>query len=90
MGWREDQSVRPAICRLAWLPTSPNVLEEILRWCGFPHTRVHYIHPHKKYPRIQVLGARDARTFGHFDKVRPPQPPRRKPLWKRIARRLLR
>lgn len=75
---------------LAWLPTSPHVLEEILRWCGFPHTRVHFVNRHKRYPRIQVLGARNATTFEHFDRVSPAQPRRQSPLWKRAARRLLR
>jgi tRNA (mo5U34)-methyltransferase len=76
--------------QLAWLPTSPQVLERILQWCGFPHTRVHLLHPHKKYPRIQVLAARNASTFAFFDKVRPPQPRRTTLWWKRAARRLLR
>lgn len=73
--------------RLAWLPTSPRVLEEILHWCGFPHTRVHYVRKYNPYPRIQVLGARDAKTFAHYDQM---HPPRRAPLWRRIARRLRR
>jgi tRNA (mo5U34)-methyltransferase len=73
--------------RLAWRPTSPRVLEEILRWCGFAHTRVHYVWRNNRWPRIQVLAAREASTFEHFDKV---NPPRSTPLWKRAARRLLR
>lgn len=74
--------------RLAWLPTSTHVLEEILRWCGFPHTRVHWVlRSAPRFPRVQVLAARDAKTFAHFDKVNPPQP---QALWKRVARRLLR
>jgi tRNA (mo5U34)-methyltransferase len=85
-----DTALMSGVHRLAWMPTSPRVLEEILRWCGFPHTRVHFIHRHKKYPRIQVLGAREARTFAHYDTFYPPQPPPATPLWKRAARRLLR
>lgn len=84
-----DTLLMSGVHRLAWLPTSPRVLEEILRWCGFPHTRVHYVHRREKYPRIQVLGARDARLFAHFDEMYPPQPRRPASLWRRAARRLL-
>ncbi len=85
-----DTALMSGVHRLAWMPTSPRVLEEILHWCGFAHTRVHYIHQHKKYPRIQVLGARDAGVFAHYDTLHPPPPVRPAPLWKRAARRLLR
>ncbi|HYK04892.1 MAG TPA: methyltransferase domain-containing protein [Thermoanaerobaculia bacterium] len=85
-----DTALMSGVHRLAWLPTSARVLEEILRWCGFPHTRVHYVRSAPRFPRIQVLAARDARTFAHYDTIHPPQPPRRRPLWKRVARRLLR
>lgn len=85
-----DTALMSGVHRLAWLPTSPRVLEEILRWCGFPHTRVHYVRKAPRFPRIQVLGARDALTFAQFDEVHPPQPPRPTPLWKRATRRLLR
>jgi tRNA (mo5U34)-methyltransferase len=79
--------------RLAWLPTSGRVLEEILHWCGFPHTRVHYVRAAPRFPRIQVLAARDAGMFAHYDTIHPPQTQqqsRPSPLWKRAARRLLR
>lgn len=85
-----DTALMSGVHRLAWLPTSPFVLEQILHWCGFPHTRVQFVFRHARFPRIQVLGARDAGTFAYYDKVRPPQPPRPAPLWKRVARRLLR
>lgn len=76
--------------RLAWLPTSAHVLEQILHWCGFPHTRVHYVRTAPRFPRIQILAAREAQTFAHYDAMNPPQPVRPAPLWKRAARRLLR
>lgn len=76
--------------KLAWLPTSAHVLQQILGWCGFPHTRVHYVRSAPRFPRIQVLAAREAKTFAYYDSLHPPQPPRRRPLWKRVARRLLR
>jgi tRNA (mo5U34)-methyltransferase len=82
-----ETALMSGVHRLAWLPTSPRVLVEILRWCGFPHTRVHYVSRRKVYPRIQVLAARDKGTFAHYDRTRSVQPA---PLWKRAARRLLR
>lgn len=85
-----DTALMSGVHRLAWLPSSAHVLEEILHWCGFPHTRVHYVHKAARFPRIQVLAARDARTFAHYDTIHPPQPPRQTPFWKRAARRLLR
>lgn len=90
-----ETALMSGVHRLAWLPTSPRVLEEILHWCGFPHTRVHYVRKAPRFPRIQVLAARDARTFAHYDAVHPPRPTplwkqRLKPWLKRAARRLLR
>ena len=82
-----DTLLMSGVHRLAWLPTSPRVLEEILHWCGFPHTRVHYIDRHRKYPRIQVFGARNASTFAHYDKLHPRRP---MPLWKRVLKRAAR
>jgi tRNA (mo5U34)-methyltransferase len=84
-----DTALMSGVHRLAWLPTGPRVLEEILHWCGFPHTRVHYVRQGPRFPRIQVLAARDARTFAHYDGIHPPRPRRATPLWKRAARRLL-
>lgn len=86
-----DTAPMSGVHRLAWLPTGPHVLQEILRWCGFPHTRIHYVHENGRHSRIQILAAREAQTFAHYDTVRPPAPrPSPAPLWKRAARRLLR
>lgn len=81
-----DTMLMSGVHRLAWLPTSPRVVEEIARWCGFPHTRVHYVRNQrtKLRCRMQILAARDARTFAHYDAMQPPRP-----LWKRVVRRLL-
>ena len=87
LSMESEKALMSGVHRLAWLPTSPHVLEEILHWCGFPHTRVHYVWKFSRFPRIQVLGARDARTFAYYDTVQVARP---RPLWKRIARRLLR
>jgi SAM-dependent methyltransferase len=53
---------------LAWLPTGPEVMKEILAWCGFPHSRVRFNRrTATEWNRMEVLGARDAATFAHFD-----------------------
>jgi tRNA (mo5U34)-methyltransferase len=87
LSMESDTMLMSGVHQLAWMPTSPHVVEAIIRWCGFPHTRVHYIRKplvkQHRY-RMQILGARDARTFAHFDSIQPPPP-----LWKRVARRLL-
>jgi tRNA (mo5U34)-methyltransferase len=85
-----ETALMSGVHRLAWLPTSPRVMSEILRWCGFPHTRLQFLITSPRFPRMQMLAAREASTFEHYDKVIPPQPPRRTPLWKRAARKLLR
>lgn len=85
-----ETALMSGVHRLAWMPTSPHVLEEILHWCGFPHTRVDYVLRASRFPRIRVLAARDASTFAHYDTIHPPQRRSTSPLWKRAARRLFR
>lgn len=88
-----ETALMSGVHRLAWLPTSAKVLQEILRWCGFPHTRVdHVIRKHPKFHRMQIFAAREAKTFAHYDTVRPEtlHLPRKMPLWKRGLRRLVR
>lgn len=72
---------------LAWLPTGPEVMQQILHWCGFPHVRVDlYWTPGKPrgWMRLQILAARDEATFARYDERRPEaalsryvRPPRR-------------
>lgn len=83
----DDRALMSGVHRLAWLPSGSGVLEEILAWCGFPHTRIQHVSNTGRSPRIQILAAREAETFAHYDAQRPPQPT---PLWKRAGRRLLR
>jgi SAM-dependent methyltransferase len=59
---------------LAWLPTGPEVMQDILAWCGFPHVRVDFNRTPNEgrgWRRLQIFAARDAATFGHYDRVRP-------------------
>jgi|SRR5688572_15634408 len=80
-----DSMLMSGVDRLAWWPTSARVVEAMLHWCGFPHTRVHF--RKKESPgtdRMQILGAREARTFEYYDARYPPKTP---PAWRRLARR---
>ena len=83
-----DSLFLSGVDRLAWWPTSARTVEAMLHWCGFPHTRVHF--RRKESPgidRMQILGARDARTFAYYDANHPPEIPS---VWRRLARRLIR
>jgi len=76
---------------LAWLPTGPDVVRDILAWCGFPHSRVDMDwrpqHGPRGWRRIQVIGARDASTFADYDRARPDaaHAPKRR-VWRRLLR----
>jgi tRNA (mo5U34)-methyltransferase len=77
---------------LAWLPSGPDVLERILSWCGFRHTRVHFDRPTAEgWSRIQILAAREAALFEHYDGTHPPEARTAAPgpgIGERILRRL--
>jgi SAM-dependent methyltransferase len=78
---RESAShVLSGIDGLAWLPTGPRVMLPILAWCGFHHMRVEKSWrvpgpPH--WSRMQIIAARDEKTFEHFDRLRPDAHPDR-------------
>lgn len=80
--------VMSGVHRLAWLPTSVRVLQEMLTWCGFPHSRLLFDRamPYKRR-RIMIMGARDAATFTHYDKLDHSEGRTRG--WKARLRRLL-
>lgn len=63
---------------LAWLPTGEGVLRAILEWCGFPHTRLRFDREStvKNWRRVEILAARDAKTFAQYDARRPEREPR--------------
>jgi SAM-dependent methyltransferase len=73
------EAVMSGVYGLNWFPTGPEVLQRILRWLGFPATRLSYWHretQHRgaggmKLGRIELLAARDEATFRHYDKARP-------------------
>jgi len=69
---------------LAWLPTGPEVVQDILAYCGFPHSRVRYdIASDAGRNRIEIVAAREAATLADHDRLRPPAasvPARRGPM----------
>ena len=56
---------------LAWLPTGPTVLENILRWLGFAETRLIRWRRDADHAtdRIRVIGARSKACLEHFDRT---------------------
>jgi len=91
-----DSHVLSGVDGLAWLPTGAEVVQDILAWCGFPHSRVDldFVAPGPPgWRRIQLLAARQAGVFANYDKVRPDAVPAaarqdRPSLIRRLARRL--
>jgi SAM-dependent methyltransferase len=93
MNIESDTRVMSGIHQLAWLPTGAPVLERILEWCGFPHTRQMYSlrrvpHGPADRGRLELLAARDERTFAAFDRARPVERTRRDATWSWLKRRL--
>ena len=80
---------------LAWLPTGPGVVREILAWCGFPHSRLDYrIALPNGRDRLQIVAAREAATLAAYDSADPASRPawanRKRPLLRRLLGRLRR
>lgn len=69
LSMESDTMVMSGVDRLAWLPTGAAVVREMLAWSGFPHTRLLFDRatPYKRR-RVAIMGAREERTFVHFDK----------------------
>jgi len=59
---------------LCWLPTGPHVLEQILRWLGFPETRCtvwrHAPRQRAELDRVEVVAARRPGFFDAWDAAR--------------------
>lgn len=91
-----DSHILSGVDRLAWLPTGPEVVQDILAWCGFPHSRVDmdWLPPGPPgWRRIQLLASREPEVFADYDRVRPDAAPAsaqggRTGLIRRLARRL--
>ncbi|HEX8719442.1 MAG TPA: methyltransferase domain-containing protein [Pyrinomonadaceae bacterium] len=61
--------VMSGIDGLAWLPTGEKVVRAVLAWCGFPHARLFWEMDAgvRDWRRLEVIAAREASTFAHFD-----------------------
>jgi len=64
---------------LNWFPTGPAVLARILKFLGFPETRLHWwqtetVDQPSEMGRLQLFAARDRSTFAHLDQVAARQP----------------
>ena len=64
--------VLSGVDRLAWLPSGPDVMREILAWCGFEHTRIdaYWASGPKGWKRLQMVAARDPGVLRDYDEVR--------------------
>ena len=73
MFFEDPNSSMAGIDNMAWLPGSPQLLKQILEWCGFSETRIYqqiqYVdRPHMQ--RIGILAARDKKFFRSYDRFR--------------------
>ena len=68
-----DTHVLSGVDRLAWLPTGPQVMQELLAWCGFKHSRIdlYWSNGPKGWKRLQMVAARDEKVFAAYDQARP-------------------
>ena len=73
INFESETHVLSGVDRLAWLPTGPEVMKDILGWCGFKHTRIDWVfdYPNLPWKRLQILAARDPEVFERFDRLRP-------------------
>ena len=91
-----ETEVMSGVDRLAWLPTRPEVVTSILQTFGFAHSRVRFNwQTGPDWGRFEVLAAREASTFAHFDTIEPEirkhgRSPGRSSRLQRLIRRLRR
>ena len=85
-----DTHVLSGVDGLAWLPTGPAVMQDILAWCGFPHSRIdlYWSQPGTRgWKRLQIIAARDRDVLSAYDIAKPHamKPPT---LARRVGRRI--
>jgi SAM-dependent methyltransferase len=68
-----DTHVLSGVDRVAWLPSGPRVMQELLAWCGFKHSRIDLYWTYNRigWKRLQIVAARDEKVFAAYDRVRP-------------------
>lgn len=73
LNMESDSHVLSGVDRLAWLPTGPAVMKELLAWCGFGHSRIdlYWSSGPRGWKRLQMVAARDEKALADYDRVRP-------------------
>lgn len=73
LNFESDTHVLSGVDRLAWLPTGPAVMRDLLAWCGFKHSRIdlYWSNGPKGWKRLQMLAARDEKVLAEYDRARP-------------------
>lgn len=68
--------VLSGVGRLAWLPSGPEVMRDILAYCGFKYARVdaYWTSGPKGWKRLQMVAARDPQFLRDYDRLRPMEP----------------
>lgn len=94
LSMESDVEVMSGVDQLAWLPTGPDVIQQILAWCGFAHSRVrfHWAAAPNGWSRMEVIAARDEQSFAHYDSIQHDitnyGKPAKLPLIDRVLRRI--
>lgn len=73
LNMESDTHVLSGVDRLAWLPSGPGVMKELLAWCGFRHSRIdlYWSSGPKGWKRLQMVAARDETVLADYDRARP-------------------
>ena len=73
LNMESDTHVLSGVDRLAWLPTGPEVMKELLAWCGFRHSRIdlYWSSGPRGWKRLQMVAARDEKVLAAYDRARP-------------------
>jgi tRNA (mo5U34)-methyltransferase len=69
MSRESTDSPMSGVYGLNWHPTGPDVVAKLMNFMGFPETRCTFWQK-EPHPRLEVIGARHASVFEHFDRVR--------------------
>lgn len=72
LNFESDTHVLSGVDRLAWLPTGPEVMKDLLAWCGFKHSRIdlYWSYGPRGWKRLQMIAARDESTLAAYDRAR--------------------
>jgi SAM-dependent methyltransferase len=73
LNFESDTHVLSGVDKLAWLPTGPAVMKDLLSWCGFRHSRIdlYWSSGPRGWKRLQMIAARDESALAAYDRVRP-------------------